>query len=250
MKRYSIFMLVIFIGLLSATVSLAAQDGAAILEKVDAVLKAPKDMTAVEKMILVETGGSQKLRDIKIYQKGSGLRLVRFLSPADVRGVGFLRLADNRLYLYMPAFRKVRRIASSVKNENFMGTDFSYEDMSRGKYAKDYAAELLPEKNGQYVLELRPRPGAGVGYGKLILYADKENYVTRKVEYYDRADSQEKVMTVDEVEKIKGYWIGRRMEMHSLKSDHRTVLELSEVDFDRDLADDFFSERNLKRTGR
>ncbi|MFQ5798065.1 MAG: outer membrane lipoprotein-sorting protein [Bacteroidota bacterium] len=228
----------------------AAQEGDAILAKIDSVMNAPSDMTAVEKMTLIDKNGSQRLRDTKIYQKGSEWRLVRFLSPADVRDVGFLRLAEDRLYLYLPAFRKVRRIASSVKNENFMGTDFSYEDMSQSEYRNDYSAKLLEEKDGQYLLELTPRPGADVSYGRLVLYADKSNYVYRKIEYYNTAGKLGKILTVDNVEQIEGYWFGRRMEMQTVKDGHRTVLDLSEIQFDQGLSDNIFSQRNLKKPER
>lgn len=240
----------ILMAFLPTAVPLAAQDGSTILTKVDSTLNAFKDMTAVEKMTLIDKHGSQKLRDTRVYQKGTELRLVRFLSPADVRGVAFLRLAEDRLYLYLPAFRKVRRIASSVKNEDFMGTDFTYEDLSQTEYAKDYNPRTLREQNGQVVLELTPRPNADVTYGKLILYADKSNYVVRKIEYYTRSGKLEKELTVDDVARIDGYWTGKRMEMHSLKDDHRTVLELKDMKFDQGLSDDFFSERNLKRAQR
>ncbi|MFQ5799405.1 MAG: outer membrane lipoprotein-sorting protein [Bacteroidota bacterium] len=233
-----------------AIMPLAAQDGNTILTKVDSTMNAFKDMTAVEKMTLIEKDGSQKVRDTKIYQKGTEFRMVRFLTPADVRGVGFLRLGEERLYLYLPAFRKVRRIASSVKNEDFMGTDFTYEDLSQTEYAKDYSAKTVQEQDGQVVLELTPRPDADVTYGKLILYADKSNYVIRKIEYYTRSGKLEKELTVENVANIDGYWTGKRMEMRSLKDDHRTVLELKDMKFDQGLSERFFSERNLKRAER
>jgi len=224
-----------------------AQSDEVILTRVDSVLSAAKDMVAAENMTLIDKDGSQKIREIKIYQKGGEKRLVRFLSPADVRGVGFLRLSKDRLYLYLPAFRRVRRIASSVKNENFMGTDFSYEDMSQSKYGKDYAAKSLRQTAEQYILELIPRPDADVSYGKLVLYADKSNYVVRKVEYYTPAGALQKIMKIDDIKKIDGYWFGARMEMQTVRNGHRTLLELSKVQFDRGLKDSFFSERNLKR---
>lgn len=231
-------------------ISAMAQNGDAILAKIDSVANAFQDMTAIEKMTLIDKNGSRKQRDVKIYQKGSELRLVRFMSPADVRGVGFLRLAEDRLYLYLPAFRKVRRIASSIKNENFMGTDFSYEDMSRNKYGKDYYAKLIETTENQYVLELTPRAGADVTYDRLVVFADKFNFVERKVEFYNSAGKLQKILTIDNVEQIDDYWFGRRMEMQTVKDGHRTVLDLSEVRFDQGLPDNIFTERNLKKPER
>lgn len=224
-----------------------AQDAGRVLAAIDSVQNAFSDMSATEQMLLIEENGRVKERAVAIRQKGDELRMVRFLEPADVRGVGFLRLASDRLYLYLPAFRKVRRIASSATNENFMGTDFTYEDMSQSRYSKNYTAGELSIQDGQYRLALEPKPGADVSYHRLILFADASNYVLRKVEYYDREDMQIKELTYEEIEQIDGYWIGKRMRMRSLEDDHETLLELSEIHFDRGLSDSDFSERSLKR---
>lgn len=247
MKNHIIHNLTVIMILYASILPATAQDGNAVLAKIDAVNNAAKDMKALEEMTLITKDGSRKQRQIAIYQKGTELRMVRFLSPSEVRGVSFLRLAEDRLYLYLPAFRKVRRIASSVKNEDFMGTDFSFEDMSQSAYAQDYTARILTEKAGQYVLELTPRSGAEVSYGKLVLLADKANYVFRRIEYYSTTGRLQKILTVDDVREINGYWVGRKMEMRNMKDEHRTVLELKEVKFDQGLREDFFSIRNLKR---
>ena len=86
--------------------SAAAQDGAWILERVDSTLNAPLDVVAVEQMTLVDAGGREKVRTLQMYQKGPEQRMVKFVAPADVRDVGFLRLAEDRMYLYLPAFRR------------------------------------------------------------------------------------------------------------------------------------------------
>lgn len=218
-----------------------------ILSKIDSVQNAFSDMSATEQMQLIDENGRVKERVVEIQQKGTELRMVRFLEPADVRGVGFLRLASDRLYLYLPAFRRVRRIASSATNENFMGTDFTYEDMSQSSYSEDYTAEELSIQNGQYQLTLLPKPGADVSYHKLILFADASTYVLRKVEYYNRGEQKTKELMYDEVEKIDGYWMGKTMRMKSLEDNHETILELSDIQFDRGLSDSEFSERSLKR---
>lgn len=246
--HFGITVVVFLWGILPGWGKLAkVQEAQDILRKIDSVLTAPRDMTTREKMVLIDRDGNQKVREVKIYQKGSEWRLVRFLSPADVRGVGFLRLAADRLYLYLPAYRRVRRIASSVKNENFMGTDFTYEDLAQSDYAKDYQARLLSRDAERFMLELTPRPSADVSYGKLIVVADASNYMLHKIEFYDREGDLRKILQVDQIRNLKGYWVGKRMEMRDLKTGHRTVLELTEVRFDQGLSDNVFSERNLKR---
>lgn len=227
--------------------SATAQTAEEILERIDSTQNAYRDMEATEQMKLIDNNGSEKQRIVTIQQKGKELRLVRFLKPADVRGVGFLRIASDRLYLYLPAFRKVRRIASSVKNEDFMGTDFTYEDLSQTRYARDYTPGSLTKHDQQWVLGVKARDGADVSYGKLILHADIDTYVVRLVEYFDDAGNKVKELTTGNVAKISGYWTPQKMTMKTLKDDHQTVLELSGITFDRGLSDFDFSERNLKR---
>jgi len=241
--------ILVFVGLFVSG-NAFAQSADEILAKADSALNAPADMVTVEKMTLIDQDGTQKIREVKMYQKGSEKRLIRFISPAEVRGVGFLRLAEDRLYLYLPAFRRVRRIASSVKNENFMGTDFTYEDMSQSKYQEDYKPKLIKETDSQYVLELTPRPGADVSYGKLVAYIDKSNYMIRKVEFFDSDGNLLKILTFDKVKKINGYWIGTEVEMKTVKTGHRTILKLSKIQLDQGLKDSIFTERNLKRPER
>lgn len=224
-----------------------AQTPNEILSKIDSVQNAFTDMSATQQMQLIDENGRMKERVVEVQQKGTELRMVRFLEPADVKGVGFLRLASDRLYLYLPAFRRVRRIASSATNENFMGTDFTYEDMSQSVYADDYTAEELSTQNGQFQLTLSPKPDADVSYQKLRLFADASTYVLRKVEYYTRAEEKSKELTYDEVEQIQGYWTAKTMRMNSLEENHETNLELSDIRFDQGLSDDQFSERSLKR---
>ena len=225
----------------------SAQDGNTVLARIDSVLTAPRDQTAVERMTLVDSDGSTKERELRFYQKGPEWRLVRFAKPADVRGVAFLRLADDRMYLYLPAFRRVRRIASSIKNEGFMGTDFSYEDLSQTSYSEDYEATSVTEGDGSYTLTLEPRDGADVSYSRLVMEVSDADWVVRKIDYFDAGGERIKTFTATEVRQIDGYAYVARMEMVSWRNGHRTVLELEEILLDSGLSDDLFTQRSLKR---
>ncbi|NOZ69960.1 MAG: outer membrane lipoprotein-sorting protein [Deferribacteres bacterium] len=253
MKKLSMSLLAAVLFSLVAENALALT-GNEILKKAEEAMNAPRDRTATEKMILIKADGSAKVRTIRFYQKGNDKRLVIFLSPADVKGVGFLSLSEDRMYLYLPAFRKVRRIASHIKNENFMGTDFSYEDMAETRYTDDYLATLQQaqgkEGPGQYILDLRPRPGADVSYSRQKVWVDKETFILTKTEYYSPGGKLIKVLTSGNIKKVDGYWFPMKMTMETLKTAHRTVLEVVEIKHDSGLADRFFTERNLKRQGR
>ena len=224
-----------------------AQDAQSIITKSDSVINAPKDQHQFSRMILIDKDGDEKVRKSEMYQKGDEMRLVRFLSPADQKGIGFLSLPDDVMYLYLPAFHKIRRIASHVKNENFAGTDFSYDDMSSFKYAEEYNAKLLETKDDVYVLELTPKPDIEKDYSKLIIEVRKNNYYPIKIDHYDKGGNLWKVLERRKIEGKGNYWISMEMEMKDLKKNHSTKMITDKIELDNGLSDKVFSKRNLKK---
>lgn len=226
-----------------------AQDPARILERVDSALTAPQDVVATQRVVLIDADGREKARTLRVYQRGVDRRLVKFVSPADVRDVGFLRIAEDQLYLYLPAFRRVRRIASSIKHENFMGTDLSYEDLSRTRFGDDYHAIDLTVYDRAYTLTLEPRADADVSYRRIIMRVDPETWTITALRLYGSDGDLVKTITTSDVRQVGQYWIAHRLEVRSEGDGHRTVLEYQDLSVDTGLADDFFSQRQLKRPG-
>jgi len=223
-----------------------------IIEKVDENMRSGKDNVGVSKMTLVEKDGTKREREVKMYFRNNpeadDYTLTRFLSPADVKGVSFLSLSEDQMYLYMPAFRKIRRIASHVKHENFMGTDFSYDDMGNTEYKEDYDAKLLEETQTEYVLEATPKPEADVGYSKVKVWVNKENFIPNKIEFYhQKKGTLLKILTNSQIEEIQGHWTPRKMVMENVEDKHQTIIDVTEIKYDVGLADDIFTQRNLKK---
>ncbi len=224
--------------------SLSAKE---ILERVDEVVNAPKDREARVKVIIEDSQGRQEVREMLSYQKGSDRRLVKFTSPAEHRGIGFLSLPNEVMYLYLPAYGRTRRIASHVKNTKFAGTDFTYEDMEAVRYAEKWDGELIKEEAGHFILELKPKEGTRTQYLRMVMWVRAENFFPAKVELYDRANRLLKLLRLEKVEKIGNYLICRQMIMEDLKEKRKTILELEEVKCDVGLSDEVFSERFLMR---
>jgi len=239
--------LMVILMLLSSTM-LFATDAQKIVAKADSVVNAPQDQKATMKMILINKNGNEKHREAEFLQKGDEKRIMRFTAPADQKGIAFLGLPNDVQYLYMPAFHKVRRIASHVKNTKFAGTDFTYDDLSSFKYSEDYNAKLLSEDNQFWILELTPKPGVKKDYGKLKMWVRKDNYYPAKVEFYDKGGNLWKVMERRQIEKMGKYWVSKEMEMKDLKEQHSTIMKLENVEFDTGLSDKLFTQRYLKRS--
>ncbi|MFH1809460.1 MAG: outer membrane lipoprotein-sorting protein [Pseudomonadota bacterium] len=239
--------LLVVLGLLGLAAPGRSDEALDILKRVDASFGEAKDQTSTMKMVLEDAEGKTKERQLSVQQKGAQLRMVKFQSPAEVKGVAFLTLSDDEMYLYMPEFGKVRRIASHLKNDTFMGTDFSYSDMGASDYARRYDGTLLKKEGTQATLELKPKKGQDSPYSKLLLVVDLERNQALKVEHFDKAGQPWKVMEYDKVEKISGRWVPRLITMRDLKKKHATRMEMVEIQFDTGLKDSDFSQRKLKR---
>jgi outer membrane lipoprotein-sorting protein len=241
-------MMIILLGAFLVLLSPADDDtGNEILQKVDFVTNAPGDQSMNMNLVLIGKDGTTREREIVIYQKGSDRRMGKFLSPADQKGIAFLSLPDGIMYIYLPAFKKTRRIASHVKNTKFAGTNFTYEDMEAGKYVDKYTSEILEHGNGYYILKLIPKSENQSDYSMLKLWVEDEKFLPTKIEYYDKGNSLSKVMTRGKVEKIEGYWIAKETEMSDLKTGQKTRMILRQIEFDQNLPDNLFTERYLKR---
>jgi outer membrane lipoprotein-sorting protein len=221
-----------------------------ILTKVDALDDA-KDQSALVEMILVDKGGKKDKKKMTIKMKDGNKRLIKFLAPADVKGIGFLVLnADTpqeKMYLYLPAFRKIRTIASHVKNQSFQGTDFSYEDIGFSEYAKKYTANLQESVSENiYLLELKPEKKTS-DYSKLVMWVNKENFVPAKVEFYNKQNKLYKVMENSKVEQLGKYYAPTIIKMTDVIKKHSTTMHISELKYDSGLDKSLFTKRYLKR---
>src|SRR6056297_370786 len=203
-------------------------------------------------MILIDEDGKQETREIIMFEKeeeGDKITmLMRFLSPKSVEGVTLLSIENgDKIYLYMPAYQKPRRIAGSSKQENFMGTDFSYEDLSMDYQNDDYEKKLLEENDRQYLLEILP-DDEEISYNKFILHINKEKFYVEKVEFFDLDGQHTKTLDIQEVEfDEEGKFTPMRMELNNLTDNHKTQMNIKEIEYDLDLSSSFFTIRTLQK---
>ncbi|MBE0650353.1 MAG: outer membrane lipoprotein-sorting protein [Bacteroidales bacterium] len=227
-----------------ATKPAQAQNASDILKKVDDVMYASKDMTAVNKIELTNRSGQKDYREATVAQKGTSYRIFRFTKPSSQAGISVLSLPDDIMYLYMPAFGKVRRISSSIKNQNFAGTDFSYDDMEAKPFMEKYTPKFLKEDAGYYYLELTPKSNQSA-YSRVTMSVNKEHYYLVEMTYYDKGNHEIKVANYKFV-KIGNYWNAEQITMKDLKKQHTTSLVMTDVKYDNGLTNDDFTVRKLQ----
>jgi outer membrane lipoprotein-sorting protein len=224
-----------------------ALTGAAILESVDETMSAPRDQVVESTLVLIDRDGGRKERTLQMLQKGASTRMVRFLAPADQKGISVLSLPDGSIYLYLPAFKKVKRIASHVKNTEFAGTDFTYDDMEAKRYSESYTAELVRTEADSYVIALAPRQAGASEYSKLIMWVRKDSFVPIAVEFYDAKGALVRRMRSERVEKVGRYWVAREREMENIARGHKSRMIVTSLKFDSGLSDELFTTRALER---
>jgi outer membrane lipoprotein-sorting protein len=197
----------------------------------------------------------------KLQANGSDYnRVVRFSSPADVRGTGTLLIehtsSDDDIWIYLPALKKVRRIASSNKSDRFVGTDFSYADVIGHKTA-DWSHTLLADENvgGQdcYVVESTPKSAdvkSASGYSKRKSWIRKDNFVAIKAEAWDPDGKLLKRMTYSQVEVVDakhGKYQPMVLEATNVQNEHRTTIKITNFKLEPDVADSVFTTAALER---
>jgi outer membrane lipoprotein-sorting protein len=177
-----------------------------------------------------------------------------FESPPDVEGTGFLSWSyedvdkDDDQWLYLPALRRVRRIAASDKGDSFMGTDFTYDDMGERKVEEDTHTLLGTENLDAtpcYKVESKPKEEDYI-YSRKITWVDAKEWIPIRVDYYDRKGNLLKTLTT-EWQQIDGIWTWDKATMKNHQTGHQTVIDVEDVELNTGLSDDDLTTRMLER---
>jgi len=240
-----------------------AETAAEIMQKVEDRDEGDNSIAEME-MVLIDKRGNERIRKIKSFTKFKGKdrqRIMFFLHPADVKGTGFLtydyddQKVDDDQWLYLPALRKSKRIASSDKDGSFMGSDLTYADMT-SRNLGDYEFKLIKEDAVEgkpvWIIESNPNERAieETGYTKSILFVRKDNYVVIRGKHWVKDGNKEKYLDVKKLEQIDGIWVTTEIHVTTKKGKntlHKTVLNFSNVKYNQNFPEDIFTIRNLEK---
>jgi len=235
-----------------------------IMERVDA--RDDGDYSTQDlKMVLIDKRGNQRIRELRSFGRDEGedeYSIMFFLSPPDVEDTGFLtydykdEAKDDDQWLFLPALNRSKRIASSDKSGSFMGSDFSYADMTE-RPLDDYQYTLMKETEvaGEPVWQIEAVPTTErekdqTGYTKSVVFVRKDNFLVVRSVNFVKKGKRLKYFDAKKVEEIDGIWVATEMHMTTKKGKktlHKTVLTANNVRFNQDIDDDFFSVRQLEK---
>ncbi len=219
-------------------------------------------------MLLINDSGDTRERHIRSFRRDAPENpkdtqsIMFFLSPANVEDTGFLTYdyddgsKDDDQWLYLPALKKVKRIAAADKSGSFMGSDFTYADMSSPDL-DDYTYEVMKETevDGHKVWQILSTPKTDdeikrTGYTKSVTFVRQDNYVVvRSVNWLEKG-GRLKFMEVKKLEQIDGIWTPLEMVMTTKKgkqTEHASVLRWDDVKYNQPMDDELFTQRRLSQ---
>jgi len=241
---------------------LAAQEGTA-RDLVARVLARDlwDDLQGEITLVLTSANGQQKVRGVQLWSKKSADKemrlLMRFESPADVRGTGMLviehaRAEDDRR-LFLPALRRVQRISTSGRGGYFMASDFTYYDIGRPKL-DDWEYQAAGEQTaGASACMLIKATAANeqirseTGYARIDWCVDPRRMLILSADYYDKAGDALKTMTVEKIEDVAGAPFATHLSMRNVRTGHRSELRFGSLVANQGISDETFTERSLLR---
>ena len=188
--------------------------------------------------------------------------LIRFTYPNDIRNTGFLVWehpgADDERFLYLPALGRVRRIAGQEKDESFVGSDLSYEDIG-GRDIADYTyaftadnvSWIAPDgtRHPAWLLESRAKDSTAE-FPRSVSFVLKEKFIITAADVFNRRNERVKHLEVKRLEQVEGIWTALDVVMSNERDGTRTELTTSKIDYNVGLKEDDFSRRQLETAAR
>jgi outer membrane lipoprotein-sorting protein len=245
----------------------AAQESAEWVARQVRDRSAGRDSRAELRMRLFDSHGRVRERALTMLrmrgEKEKGDRaLIRFTYPNDIRNTAFLVWehpdTDDERFLYLPALGRVRRISGQEKDESFVGSDLSYEDIG-GRDISDYTyaftaddtSWLAPDgsKRPAWLLESRAKD-KNAELPRSVSFVLKDSFVISAADIFNRRNERVKHFEVRKLERVEGIWTVLDLVMSNERDNTRTELTTSSIDYNVGLTENDFSRRQLEAPAR
>ncbi len=211
-------------------------------------------------LTVVNKAGKVRRKGWKSFREGSAgnaKTLIRFTSPPEVNGVGYLSLPraghHSDQWLYLPCMKRERRIASQERDTSFIGTDFNYEDMEEfdhTRYNVALQAEATVDGQPCFVIEAVPKEQGDSIYQKKVLFLRRDILFLVRMDLFRKGDATpEKRLVLSDLQQIDDHWVAKSMVMSDLVKGSTTTVLLRDVALDRLQVADRFTLQNLNREG-
>ena len=189
---------------------------------------------------------------LKAWTKGNNYSMILVKSPAKEKGIVFLK-QRKEIWNWVPSIERNIKLPPSMMSQNWMGTDFTNDDLVKeASIVDDYYQSLLNDTvidgNKCYKIKLDPKPTSTVVWGKVLISVDILNYIMLYVEYYDEDGILVNILRCSDIKMLGGRLLPAKMEMIPAdKKGNKTVMIYHSIVFDTPIDDSFFSLQNMTR---
>jgi outer membrane lipoprotein-sorting protein len=215
-----------------------------ILAKMEALNNGAADQTLNERLTVVEVDGTRRVYEFTFQEKGSK-RLVEFTS-GESKGMSVLVLDRDTVYVYLPGYRKVRRVATSAMNQPMVGSDLSSEDMATTSWAQLYDVSLEKEDETSWWLALVPKRGVTTSYAKVVHRVEKVHFLQTETHWFNASGQEVKRFVASDPTNYGGVFRNRLAVFSDPRTGHRSELETTSARYNQGLSDDLFTLRQLQ----
>jgi outer membrane lipoprotein-sorting protein len=257
MMKLTTALVIAFMGVIAASAS-AQEDAEQIMKKSHlAYYYAGDDGVAEVDMRIVDKKGKERIRSfamlrLDLEEGGNQKYYTYFKKPSDVARMTFMvhkNSGGNDLrWIYVPAVDLVKPISADDKNSSFVGSDFSYEDVSGRHWSEDthaVVADSTWDGAAVYVIESRPKAPYG-GFALKRSYVNKQTLLPHKELYFNDKGDLIKVMTAEEIKDVDGIMTIVHRTMEDVKKERVTHVIFSNIRYNVGIEDNLFTERFLK----
>lgn len=229
-----------------ARVAHADADADALVARMDRATSGTANKVWICRMRSIGTDGEVREGRFLMLQNGGDKRLLRFLSPANMRNTAMLALGKGELYVYLSDEKRVRRLGTSALNQTFLGADFNAEDLGAVRLGEDFDARIVGHTGNETRVELKPKHSSQ--WSRVVAVVADHDLVPR-MEFYDRSGKLARTWnrTYERQKSRYEAWVPSRMLMVNEQSKHATELIVEVGDSDKPITDDIFSLRALQR---
>lgn len=209
-----------------------------------------KTSKSVMSMTIVRPTWSRTI-EMKSWSKGTDYSMVIITAPAKEKGQVFLK-RQKEMWNWVPRINRMIKLPPSMMTQSWMGSDFTNDDLvNQASIVKDYTHKILGNEKiagyDCYKIEMIPNPDAPIVWGKVITWISKDGYMTLKNEYYDEDEELVNLEQASDIKKMGDRTIPTKFTITPKdKEGNQTILEFKEMEFDIEIADDFFSQQKMK----
>lgn len=246
----SIIIIVVFVLLFGSLLPVQAQNAQEILDKMEQVMRGDSGYSEMT-MKIVRPRYEREI-SMRSWHMGTDYSLVLITAPARDEGIAYL-MRENDIWNYDPRIDRTTRLPSSMMAQSWMGSDFSNDDLVRDTdITRDFEHTILRTEmvdgRDSYVIEMIPKPGTPIVWGKVLVWIAKDDYLQLRIENYDQRFELVSTMNLDQIKEMGGRIIPTRFTVTPAgKENEKTILVYEAMEFNIDIDENFFSRANMQR---